>query len=221
MIASDGENGGAARGRAKVRVLIADDFALVRAGIATALRLHPAIEVVGEAEDGVQALERARELRPDVIVLDLRMADHGGMEALDDLRTRLPEIKVLVLTANQNPDNVRSAIAAGASGYLTKHADDTALCEAVLAVERGALVLAPSLAGDRRALSAPAGGPALTSRQRAIVRLVGAGLTDEEIAGRVFVSARTVQQEIREVKRAAGITRRSELARWAVIHSLA
>jgi DNA-binding NarL/FixJ family response regulator len=210
-----------------VRVLIADDFELVREGISSALESHPEIEVVGHAADGREAVERARELRPDVIVLDLRMSGHGGMEALDVSRHELPEVKILVLTANENPDNLRAAIAAGAAGYLTKQIRGEELCEAVLTVDRGGLVVAPSLAahlvpgdggvtrGDESTLR-----PALSARQRAIVRLVSMGLTDNEIAERLFVSERTVQYELSEVKKKTGLSRRSEIARWAVINSL-
>ena len=132
------------------RVLIADDFALLRDGVEAALRSHAGIEVVGHAENGVQAVARARELRPDILMLDLRMSAHGGMEALDACRSEVPEVKVLVLTANENPDNLRSAIAAGAAGFLTKRTRADDLCAAVLTVADGGFVLAPSLVGSRR-----------------------------------------------------------------------
>lgn len=209
-----------------VRVLIADDFELAREGIGIALGSHPEIEVVGHAGDGREAVERARELRPDVVVLDLRMSGHGGMEALDACRVEMPEVRVLVLTANENPDNVRAAIAAGASGYLTKQTRGDELCDAVLTVHRGGSVIAPSLAKhlltEDTAESDPQSTerPTLTARQRAIVRLLSAGLTDKEIAERLFVSARTVQYDLSEVKEKTGLVRRSEIARWAVINSL-
>lgn len=209
-----------------IRVLIADDFELAREGIAIALSSHPEIEVVGHAEDGREAVERARELSPDVVVLDLRMAGQGGMEALDVFPAELPQTRVLVLTANENPDNVRAAIGAGAAGYLTKQTSGEELCEAVLAVARGGLVIAPSLAGppvpeaSRESEQEAAARPTLTARQRAIVRLLSTGLTDKEIADRLFVSVRTVQYDLSEVKSKTGLARRSEIARWAVIHSL-
>lgn len=209
-----------------IRVLIADDFELLREGIVAALESHSEIEVVGQAEDGLEAVERARELRPDVLMLDLRMSGHGGMEALDHCRVEIPELKVLVLTANENPNNLRSAIAAGAAGYLTKQTTGEQLCEAVLTVHDGGLVLAPSLANSlipddaaqsdvQRIQPLP-----FTARQRAIVRLLSTGLTDAEIAEALFISTRTVQYEVSEVKEKAGLTRRSEIARWAVINSL-
>ena len=209
------------------RVLIVDDFELLRKGIEAVLASHEGIEVVGHAEDGLEAVEAAVQLRPDVLLLDLRMERHGGMEALDSCRALVPEVRVLILTANENPANLRSAIAAGASGYLTKGTSGPGLCESVLAVARGGLVIEASLAeeliADRDGIGDPerAVGSSLSSRQRAVVRLLSAGLTDPEIAERLFISTRTVQYDVRRVKEIAGLTRRSEIARWAVINSLA
>lgn len=207
-----------------VRVLIVDDFALMRDGIAAALAASPEIEVVGLAADGQEALELARSREPDVVVLDLRMAEHGGMEALDRFAERLPAVKTVILTANANPENVRAAISAGASGYLTKEVGGRELCEAVLAVHRGRTVLAPApveraAAGDRRE-DPSAGLPDLTARERRVVRLLGAGKTDKEIASALFIGLRTVQYDLASARRKAGVSSRSELARWAVIHSL-
>jgi DNA-binding NarL/FixJ family response regulator len=210
-----------------VRVLIADDFELVRAGIESALRADPEIEVVSHASDGREALEQARRLRPDVVILDLRMSGQGGMEALDAFREQLPDVRVMILTANANPDNLDAAIAAGAVGYLTKQSSVEDLCEAVGEVHRGGVVLARSLAGRRspehalaRVADAPSERPTLTGRQRMVVRHISTGLTDAEIAQRLFVSVRTVQYELAEIKRMTGLSRRSEIARWAVINSL-
>jgi NarL family two-component system response regulator LiaR len=209
-----------------IRVLIADDYELAREGIALALGSHPEIEVVGCAEDGREAVERARELGPDIVVLDLRMAGHGGMEALDAFSTELPDTRVLVLTANENPDNARAAIEAGAAGFLTKQTSGDELCEAVLAVARGGLVIPPSLSEPLAPGGSPGlspelvAQPTLSARQRAIVRHLSMGLTDQEIADRLYVSVRTVQYELSEVRSKTGLARRSEIARWAVIHSL-
>ena len=210
----------------RIRVLIADDFALVRDGIELALSSHPEIEVVGTAEDGREAIRKARQLCPAVVVLDLGMPRHGGMEALDAFRDQLPDVEVLVLTASDNPDSLRAAMDAGAAGYLTKQTSEENLCEAVLTVARGGRAVTPALAeyvlesGGPPAARRGAGRPSLTSRQRAIVRWLSAGLTDGEIAERLFVSARTVQYEIRKVKERTGFESRTQLARWAVINSL-
>ncbi len=210
-----------------IRVLVADDFELVRQGVENALAGHPEIEVVGHAADGLEAVERAWRLQPDVLILDLRMSEHGGMEALDVCRAELPELRVLILTANENPDNALAAMAAGAKGYLTKRASAEELSGAVIAVHHGRRVVTPSLEHRRsQAVLSPAGGyqarrlPALTNRQRSITHLVSIGLTDGEIAGRLFLSVRTVQYEVAAVKRRASLNRRSEIACWAVLNSL-
>lgn len=207
------------------RVLVVDDFALMREGIATALGTDPGIEVVGLAADGFEAFELARDREPDVVVLDLRLAEHGGMEVLDLFALRLPAIKILILTANENPDNVRAALSAGASGYLTKEIGGKKLCEAVIAVHRGETVLAPAsveraaAAAQRDVTSAE---PAeLTARERQVVRLLSKGYTDREIAAELFIGVRTVQYALAGARRKTGVSSRSELARWAVIHLLA
>ncbi|HET6829863.1 MAG TPA: response regulator transcription factor [Solirubrobacterales bacterium] len=207
-----------------VRVLVVDDFALMRDGIAAALAADPEIEVVGLAADGLEAFELAREREPDVVVLDLRMAEHGGMETLDLYAEHLPATKTLILTANENPSNLRAAMSAGASGYLTKDTGGDKLREAVLAVHRGETVLAPALvdraAHDQR-VADPEDLPDLTARERRIVRLLSKGLTDREIAAELFIGVRTVQYDLASVREKTGVSSRSELARWAVIHSLA
>lgn len=207
-----------------VRVLIVDDFALMRDGIAAALEVDPEIEVVGLAADGTEAFELTRELAPDVVVLDLRMSERGGMETLELCSEHAPATKVLILTANENPSNLEAALAAGAAGFLTKETDAGELREAVIAVHRGETVLAPTLAariaaGDPRPPAAEHL-PELTARERRILRLLSRGMTDKEIAAEMFVGVRTVQYDLSSVRRKTGLSSRSELARWAVIHSL-
>lgn len=208
-----------------VRVLIAEDFQLFREGVAAALEGHPDIEVVGHAADGREAFERARELHPDVIVLDLRMSD-GGMETLHLCRENLPEVKILVLTANVNRANMRDAMAAGAAGYLTKQAGGEKLRRAVIDVHRGESVVPPTLVaqvpeeGSAKAPQDIPRDPGLSARERSIVRLLCLGLTDREIAERLFVAPRTVQYDLANVRRKTGLSSRAEIARWAIIHSL-
>ncbi|GIK77466.1 MAG: response regulator transcription factor [Thermoleophilia bacterium] len=201
-----------------VRVLVVDDFALMRDGIAAALEVDPRIEIVGLAADGTEGFELTRELAPDVVVLDLRMSERGGLETLELCSEHAPATKVLILTANENPSNLDAAMAAGAAGYLTKGVDPGELREAVVAVHRGERVLAPALAGRSRP---GAGAPGeLTARERRILRLLSRGMTDREIAAELFVGVRTVQYDLSSVRRKTGIASRSELSRWAVIHAL-
>ncbi|MEA2267727.1 MAG: hypothetical protein QOC64_337, partial [Solirubrobacteraceae bacterium] len=104
----------------KIRVVVAEDHPLVREGVIRALERDPGIEVVGEADNGLTAMELARELKPDVMVLDLRMPGLGGAVVLERLRAELPEIRALVMTANESPESLLDAVAAGAAGYLSK-----------------------------------------------------------------------------------------------------
>lgn len=208
-----------------IRVLLVDDFPLVREGIAAALEADPAIEVVGAADGADEGLARARELRPDVVVLDLSMPGTGGMTLLERLVAELPKTKVLVVTASEKVDNVTQAVAAGAAGYLTKRATPRALIDAVITVHGGGSVVSPMLAAEllrdyaRLARGADTHGTALlTSREREVLTLVSQGLTDKEIAARLYVSPRTVQNQLARIREKTGRGRRSDLARWAVEH---
>jgi len=209
-----------------VRVLLADDFALMRAGVTAALEEDGRITVVGEAEDVEQAVDGARELQPDVVVLDMRMPGGGGLAAMRRLRDAAPLVRVLVLTASDKPASLIEAVEAGATGYLTKRAKAGELRSAVMAVSQGESVVEPGLAGHlMRELAADPDGPSarvsLTVREREILRLVCDGFTDGEIGRRLFVSMRTVQNDLRRIRDKTGLERRSELVRWAAIRSLA
>ena len=211
-----------------IRVLLVDDFPLVREGIAAALETDPAIEVVGQAASAPEGLERARTLRPDVVLLDMRMPEGGGMVLLEQLTEELPDTRVLVMTASEKADTLLQAVAAGAAGYLTKRATRVELIDAVITVHGGGSVIAPQLASEllrdyrrvsRTGAGAGAGGRALlTPREREIVTLVSEGLTDKEIGARLFISPRTVQNQLGRIREKTGRARRSELARWAVEH---
>src|SRR5919201_2358219 len=166
-----------------IRVLLVDDFPLVRHGIGAALESDPAIEVVGHASNGHEGVTRALELRPDVVVLDMRLPDSGGTVVLEQLREKLPETRVLVVTASQRSETLLEAIGAGAAGYLTKRASLQELCQGVIAVHGGGSVVTPELASQalRELAGAPAGDgigarPLLSARERDILRLVGDGL---------------------------------------------
>ena len=209
-----------------MRVLLADDFALMRAGVSAALEEDGRITVVGEAEDVEQAVDGARELQPDVVVLDMRMPGGGGLAAMRRLRDAAPLVRVLVLTASDKPASLIEAVEAGAAGYLTKRAKGGELRAAVMAVSQGESVVEPGLAGHlMRELAADSDGPSvrvsLTVREREILRLVCDGFTDGEIGRRLFVSMRTVQNDLRRIRDKTGLERRSELVRWAAIRSLA
>src|SRR3954466_3065905 len=208
-----------------IRVLVADDFPLVRDALAAALGRHERIEVVGVASDGIETLERAHELRPDVVVLDLRMPGMSGLVALTRLSSELPGTRVLLLTACEEPETVIDAVSAGAAGFVTKRIRGTDLAEAVCSVHRGAPVIsasltAPLVAGLRREGGARAGGSTgnLTTNELNILRLVADGRTDKQISQTLYISPRTVQSHLAQIRTKTGVRRRTQLARRATEH---
>lgn len=211
-----------------VRVLVADDFPLMRDGMASALGRDPNIDVVGVAGDGDTALALAREAKPDVVVLDLRMPGLSGPALVRALTAELTGTRVLMVTASDSPENLFDCVVAGASGYLPKHVAADELRAAVMTTHAGGSVLASNLAAQlmaeyaaRRRGDAPSAGSQLDSREMDILRLVSHGLTDVEIGAQLFFSPRTVQNRLARIRGKTGLRRRSELARWAVEHAVA
>jgi DNA-binding NarL/FixJ family response regulator len=209
-----------------LRILVVDDFPLVREGLAAALNDSDGIQVVGTAADGLDALRMARNLMPDVVLLDLSMPEYGGMMLLERLQLELPSVRVLMMTASENPRDLVDAIAGGASGYLTKRATQAELVDAVRTVAEGGSVITAALAGhllhehDVESGRDPAA-PALTGREREALRLVAQGLTDKEIAARMYISVRTVQNHLSAIRDKTGMHRRAALTRWAIENTLA
>ena len=207
------------------RVLVADDFPLVREALATALRRHPEIEVVAMASDGVEAVEMAHAHRPDVVVLDLKMPRMSGLVALTKLSSDLPGTRVLLLTACEEPDTVIDAVSAGAAGFITKRSSGADLIDAVLRVSRGEPVVSASLTaylvqGLRRDGGERRGGTTgqLTSSELNVLRLVADGRTDKQISATLYISPRTVQSHLAQIRTKTGVRRRTQLARWATEH---
>ena len=210
----------------KIRVVVADDFPLVREGVARALNNDPALEVVGQATTGQEAIALAEELRPDVMILDLRMPDLGGLAVLDKLRNMQPQIRVIVMTANEQASTLLDAIAAGAAGYLSKRTTGEELRQAVITAHGGGSVITPALASHLlKEFSSTARGEQsyvrpLQGRELDVMRLVVQGKTDNEIGKELFISPRTVQNHLTRIREKTGLRRRSELTRWAVEHAI-
>jgi len=193
------------------RVLICDDQSLVRGGFRMIIEARPGLEVAGEAEDGLQAIQLARDTEPDVILMDVRMPNLDGIEATRQIVASGSRARILVLTTYDADEYVYAAIQAGASGFLLKDARPAQLAEAIQVIAAGDALLAPSV--TRRllaqfALALPAGQattpPALselTSRETEVLRLLASGLSNAELAQRLFVSEATVKSHVSSVLR--------------------
>ena len=218
---------------AKVRVLAADDQRVVREGLAMLLGLLPDVEVVGTAANGEEALALAAELRPDVILMDLRMPRMDGVEATRRLRASHPEIKVVVLTTYADDRSVIEALRAGALGYLTKDAGADEIRQALQRVASGQASLDPAVqmhlidaitttnsSSDTPATPAaelPAG---LTPREAEVLGLIGAGLSNTEIATQLFVSEATVKSHVNHMLPKIGARDRAQAVGYAYRHGL-
>jgi len=213
--------------RVNIRILIIDDFPLIREGFAAALETDPALTIAGQADNGEDGLRLARELQPDVVVLDLGMPDMGGMTVLERLPREAPEAKVLVVTATEKAQPLLDAVAGGAAGYLTKRCTREELRQAVITVHGGGSLISPMLAGHLLSEYSRASRgesshvrPLLGEREHEVLRLVSGGLTDREIAAQLYISPRTVQNHLTRIREKTGLRRRAELTRWAMEHAL-
>jgi two-component system, NarL family, response regulator LiaR len=209
---------------APIRVLVADDHAVVREGLRTFLSLQEGIEVVGEAGDGEAAVREAEIRRPDVILMDLVMPRLDGVGAMRELRRRMPECRVIVLTSYAQDDRLLPAIQAGAAGYLLKDAEPREIARAVRAAHAGEALLAPAIAARLvAAIAQPAGArptQRLTPREREVLALIGRGLPNKRIARELGVSEKTVKTHVGHVLAKLGVTDRTQAALHAVREGL-
>jgi two-component system response regulator NreC len=211
----------------KIRILIADDHALVRAGLRALLSASPDIEVVGEAADGVAVVEQCRHSTPDVVLMDLTMPGRGGIGAIHDLRRSCPNVKVLVLSMQEDETFVRQALLAGASGYVMKKSLASELTSAIHTVHRGDRHIPTCLATagepervpstSRRSTSVP---ESLTLREREVTTLIALGHTNLEIAERLHISGRTVETHRKHIADKLNLPTRADLVRFAIEHGL-
>ena len=208
----------------RIRILLADDHAILRLGLKTLLGAEPDMVVVGEAEDGRAAIEKAQALKPDVVVMDIAMPNLNGLEATREIKKLGLECQIVILTVHAQERYLFPVLQAGASGYVLKNAADTELVQAIRTIACGQVFLYPTAtkllledymkrihAGEERERY-----DGLTDRERAVVRLVAEGYTSQEIAEKLVISAKTVETYRARVMEKLNLQHRSELVKYAL-----
>jgi DNA-binding NarL/FixJ family response regulator len=207
-----------------IRVLIVDDHQVVRRGLRTFLEVQDDIEVVGEASEGAEGVACARELDPDVILMDVKMPGTDGIEALRTLRREGSTARVLVVTSFVEQRTVVPALRAGAAGYVYKDVDPEALAGAIRSVHAGHVLLQPEVAGallaEDQVGGGPGRGPALTERERQVLGLIADGRSNREIARALVLSEKTVKTHVSNILMKLDLADRTQAALWAVRHGL-
>jgi DNA-binding NarL/FixJ family response regulator len=212
----------------RIKVLVADDHAVVRAGLRLLLSADPALRIAGEAETGRSAVRLARKLHPDVVLLDLAMPDTNGVQASGEIRRRFPNAKVLVLSAYQDDETIQRAIEAGACGYLTKHSAAKELLTAIHRVSEGKCYFSAEIGGllkgqkkrARRNGGWWSGAEMLTQREREVLGLIAGGHPNKEIAFTLHLSVKTVEKHRQSAMNKLDLHEIAGLTRYAVAHGL-
>jgi two-component system, NarL family, response regulator LiaR len=205
-----------------IRVMIVDDHAMVRKGLVSFLKSEPTFELVGEACDGREAIESCEQLKPDVILMDLVMPELGGVAATRTIHQRWPDVRVLALTSFQEKELVQDALQAGAIGYLLKNVSGDELAQAIRQAHGGRPTLAPEA---MQALIQPPSevetlAANLTRREQEVLALLVKGMTNPEIAGRLFISRATVKVHISSILSKLGVANRAEAISLAIHNKL-
>ncbi len=218
----------AASGADPIRVLLVDDHALLRRGLDIVLQQEPDIEVVGEAGDGAEAVEKAAELLPDVVLLDVKMPKRGGIEAAAAIKDVAPSTRVVMLTMSDEEADLYEAIKAGATGYLLKEIPPHEIADSIRAVAGGQSLITPSMATkllsefatmarhgeERREQGPPA--PKLTERELEVLKLIATGANNSKIAKTLFISENTVKNHVRNILEKLQLHSRMEAVMYAV-----
>ncbi len=181
---------------APILLLLADDHAVMRSGLANMLNSNPAFRVIGEADDGKGAIEKFRSLRPDVLLLDVTMPGMDGIDTLRQLRAEYPDIRVLMLSSSEAEEDIIQSLQAGAHGYITKTAKPAELAEAIKAVSRGEKVISP---GVQRLLAEQASGRPLSQREIEVLTLLRKGMSNPDIANLLQITTRTAKAHVAAV----------------------
>ena len=213
-----------------VSVLIVDDHALFRRGLQMVLAGEPGIDVVGEAADGHEAVERAQETSPDVVLMDVRMPKRSGIEATSAIKDALPTTKILMLTISDEEADLYDAIKAGASGYLLKEISIDEVAQAIRSVNQGQSLISPSMAAKllnefaalvkRQDEPAAVPTPRLTDRELEVLRLVAQGMNNKDIGEELFISEHTVKNHVRNILEKLHLHSRMEAVVYAVREKL-
>jgi len=214
-----------------IKVLLVDDHALFRRGIAAVLANQKNIEIVGEAADGLEAIRKAEETVPDVVLMDLNMPHCSGLEATQALQTKMPKVNILVLTVSDNEADLFAAMKFGATGYILKNTEPEELIQAIFHVVQGGAIISPFMATkllaefqgvEARVATEPARETEakLSPREDEVLRLVAQGATNKEIADSLFISENTVKTHLRNIMEKLHLANRSQAAAYAVKRGL-
>ena len=214
-----------------IKVLVVDDHALFRRGIASVLTNQENLEIVGEAADGLEAIEKAEETVPDVILMDLNMPNCSGLEATQALQTKMPQVNILVLTVSDSEADLFSAMKFGATGYILKNTEPEELVQAIFHVAHGGAIISPLMAtklltefkglgtqGETESTQEAEGN--LSPREMEVLQLVAQGATNKEIADCLFISENTVKTHLRNIMEKLHLVNRSQAAAYAVKRGL-
>lgn len=206
----------------RIKVLLVDDHTVLREGLRMLLGCQPDIEVIGEAGEGREALEKAAHLQPDVVLMDISMAGMDGLEATRQLRRTQPETHIIVLSQHDEPQFVHSLLEAGAASYVLKRMGGASVIEAVRSVYREGAYLPPAIARQvlNRTDRGEEAGEALTPRETEVLKLVAQGLSTQEIADKLYLTVKTVSVHRTNLMHKLGVHKNTELVRYAIRHGL-
>jgi DNA-binding NarL/FixJ family response regulator len=203
-----------------IRVLVTDDHAVLRKGVAALLEREHDMTAVGEAATADQAVIKARALQPDVILLDVVMPRKSGFDVLPELQKVAPEARVIMLSMQTNPSSIRQALSSGAAGYVAKHALDTDLLDAIRRVAAGSRYLDPELGSDLVVSDADALNEPISERERDVLFLLALGYTNQEIATMLYISVRTVETHRAHIMQKLQLQTRAQLVLYALANGL-